>query len=127
MTISVGLIGYGMAGSVFHAPLIKSVDGLTLSAIVSSSPEKVHRDYPDMPVLPTLDALLENNEIQLIVIATTNESHYTLAKRALEAGNHLFVYNPFVISTSHSDELIALSLQQHFFLSFFHIRSWDNY
>ncbi len=126
MTISVGLIGYGMAGSVFHAPLIKSVDGLTLSAIVSSSPEKVHRDYPDMPVLPTLDALLENNEIQLIVIATPNESHYTLAKRALEAGKHVVVDKPFVISTAQTDELIALAQQQQVVLSVFHNSRWDN-
>ena len=126
MTINVGLVGYGMSGSVFHAPLIESVQGLALAAIVSSNPEKVHRDYPTITVVPTLDRLLEHEEITLVVISTPNDTHYDLAKQALEAGKHVVVDKPFVIRAAQADELIALAHKQQVVLSVFHNRRWDN-
>lgn len=126
MTIHVGLIGYGMASSVFHAPLISSTPGLELSAVVSSQPEKVRRDYPTAIVEPTLDRLLAHQEITLIVIATPNDTHYDLAKQALAAGKHVVVDKPFVLHTEQADELIALAHKQQVILSVFHNRRWDN-
>ncbi len=126
MTINVGLVGYGLAGSVFHAPLIESVQGLTLTAIMSSHPEKMHRDNPTITVVPTLDRLLEHKEITLVVIATPNDTHYDLAKQALEAGKHVVVDKPFVIRATQADELIALAHKQQVVLSVFHNRRWDN-
>jgi scyllo-inositol 2-dehydrogenase (NADP+) len=126
MTIHVGLVGYGMASSVFHAPLIEYVAGLKLTAIVSSHPEKVLRDYPHVQVVPTLEHLLERDDIALVVVATPNETHYRFAKRALEAGKHVVVDKPFVIHTTEADELIRLAQQQNVVLSVFHNRRWDN-
>jgi scyllo-inositol 2-dehydrogenase (NADP+) len=126
MTIHVGLVGYGMASSVFHAPLIASTAGLELSAVVSSQPEKVQRDFPTISVVPTLDRLLARPEITLVVIATPNETHYDLAKQALAAGKHVVVDKPFTLHTEQADELIALAHKQQVVLSVFHNRRWDN-
>lgn len=126
MTIHVGLVGYGMAGSVFHAPLIESTPGLTLNTIVSSQPEKVHKDFPTLTVVPTLEHLLDQPEISLVVIATPNETHYSLAKQSLAAGKHVIVEKPFVLYTSQAEELIKLAQQQQVVLSVFHNCRWNN-
>lgn len=126
MAIRVGLVGYGMAASVFHAPLITSVEGLELVAVVSSNAAKVQRDYPDVSVVPALDALLARNDIELVVIATPNGTHYEFARKALEAGKNVVVDKPFTIHTDEAEELIALAEQKHVILSVFQNRRWDN-
>ncbi len=126
MTIHVGLVGYGMSGSVFHAPLIEYLPELTLKTVVSSDPEKVRRTYPTVLVVPTLDLLLADTDISLVVIATPNETHYPLAKQALEAGKHVVVDKPFVLSSQQADELIALAQAHRVLLSVYQNRRWDN-
>ena len=126
MTISVGLVGYGMAASVFHAPLIEYLPELSLKTVVSSDPAKVHRTYPTASVVPTIDLMLVDTDITLVVIATPNETHYPFAKRALEAGKHVVVDKPFVLASTQAEELIALAHAQHVHLSVFQNRRWDN-
>ncbi len=126
MTIRVGLVGYGLAGSVFHAPLIESVEGLSLAAIVTSQTETVKRDYPDVEVVPTFELLIERDDIGLIVVATPNVTHHDFARRALEAGKHVVVDKPFVIQAAQADDLIELANRQHLVLSVFQNRRWDN-
>ena len=126
MTINVGLVGYGMAGSVFHAPLIEYTPELTLKTVVSSNPEKVHKTYPAATVVPTIDNMLADTDISLVVIATPNETHFPLAKQALEAGKHVVVDKPFVLSSSQADELIALAHARNVLLSVYQNRRWDN-
>ena len=126
MTIHVGLVGYGMSGSVFHAPLIEYIPGLTLKTVVSSDPAKVQRAFPTISVVPTLDDLLIDKDISLVVIATPNQTHYPLAKQALAAGRHVVVDKPFVVSSQQADELIALAQTHHVLLSVYQNRRWDN-
>ncbi len=126
MTIRVGLVGYGLAGSVFHAPLIASAGGLSLAAIVTSQSGKVKRDYPTVEVAPTFESLLERNDIELIVVATPNVTHHDFARRALEAGKHVVVDKPFVIHAAQADDLIELAKSQRRVLSVFQNRRWDN-
>jgi scyllo-inositol 2-dehydrogenase (NADP+) len=126
MTIHVGLVGYGMSGSVFHAPLIASVQGFELTAVVSSRPESVHQDYPHARVVSTLDQLLEMEEISLVVITTPTSTHYDYAKRSLLAGKHVIVEKPFVLASAEAEELISLAKQQGVLLSVYQNRRWDN-
>ncbi len=126
MTIRVGLVGYGLAGSVFHAPLIASAEGLSLAAIVTSQSGKVKRDYPAVEVAPTFESLLERNDIELLVVATPNVTHHDFARRALEAGKHVVVDKPFVIHAAQADDLIELAKSQRRVLSVFQNRRWDN-
>ena len=93
---------------------------------LSSQPEKVQLDFPTVTVVPTLDRLLAQQEITLVVIATPNATHYDLAKQTLAAGKHVVVDKPFVLHTAQADELIALAHKQQVMLSVFHNRRWAN-
>jgi scyllo-inositol 2-dehydrogenase (NADP+) len=126
MQIQVGLVGYGLAGSVFHGPLIEKVEGLELAAVVSTRAEKVHRDYPNVEVVPTFDQLLQNAAIDLVVIASPNLTHYEFAKKAILAKKHVVVDKPFVITTQEADELIELAEANGVLLSVYQNRRWDN-
>src|SRR5689334_10158795 len=90
-TLRAGLVGYGFAGQTFHAPVLSAVPGLMLGAVASSQPHKVHADWPDVDVVPDVDALLRRTDIDLIVVATPNAQHHPVAKAALAAGKHVVV------------------------------------
>lgn len=124
--IHVGLIGYGLSGAVFHAPLISSVEGLELKSVVSTRPELVRRDYPSVNVVPEVSVLLSDPGIDLVVVTTPNPTHYDYAKRALEAGKHVIVEKPFVNTVRQAEELIALAERKERQLSVFQNRRWDN-
>ncbi|MBZ0184957.1 MAG: oxidoreductase [Candidatus Obscuribacterales bacterium] len=123
--MNVALIGYGYAGQTFHAPLIESVPGLNLSLIISSKPEKVNKDLPDLLVCPKPEFAFESEKVDLIVIATPNDTHFDLCKRALEAGKHVVVDKPFTTTASQARELIELAEKKEVLLSIFHNRRYD--
>lgn len=123
--IKVGLIGYGLAGSTFHAPILTSVPGMVLHAVASSRPEAVHADWPDALVYENAEALLMNPDIDLVVIASPNQTHYALAHAALTAGKHTVVDKPFVIQSEEARQLITLADKQRRLLSVYHNRRWD--
>jgi scyllo-inositol 2-dehydrogenase (NADP+) len=124
--IHVGLIGYGLSGSVFHAPLIHSMNEFFIRTVVSSSPDKVYDDYSYVSVVPSIEELLAEPDIQLVVITSPNSTHYSYAKQALLAGKHVVVEKPFVNSVQEADELIALAAERNLILSVFQNRRWDN-
>jgi scyllo-inositol 2-dehydrogenase (NADP+) len=126
MRINVAIVGYGLSGQVFHAPLITADEQLHLSAVVSSKPQKVHQDYPHVTVFPSLDDLLQHNHVDLIVITTPNTTHYPFAKKALMAGKHVIVEKPFTNTYSEAVQLITLAKQKNRLLSVFHNRRWDH-
>ncbi len=80
--IGVGLVGYGLAGSVLHAPLIQMEDRLRLRAVASRRPDRVHRDFPELPVVATPAELLQDPAVELVVVAAPNAVHYRLAGEA---------------------------------------------
>ncbi|MDX5376545.1 MAG: oxidoreductase [Halomonas sp.] len=125
-TFGVGLIGFGTAGRIFHAPLIQATPGLELLAVVSSSPERVHDVLPEVDVLPKPAALFARPDIDLVVIASPNETHYPLAKAALAAGKHLVVDKPFTVSLSEARLLKAEADKAERRVSVFHNRRWDS-
>jgi scyllo-inositol 2-dehydrogenase (NADP+) len=126
MSINVGLIGYGLSGSVFHAPIIDKVNGLTLKAVVSSNAAKVQQDYPYVEVLPDTDSLLQQKEIDVVVITSPNTTHYEYAKNAILAEKHVVVEKPFTVTSEEADELIALAKKHGVLLTVYQNRRWDN-
>jgi len=126
MTIKVGLVGYGLAGSAFHAPIIKAVKGLQLAAIVSSRKSLIHQSYPEVEVLSTIEELLIKQDVDLIVIATPTDTHYPLAKAALQANKHVVIDKPFVVDSEQAKELINLATQRNRLLAVYQNRRWDN-
>lgn len=123
--MKVGLIGYGMAGRVFHAPLITALPQLRLSKVVERRGQTVRERYPDVEVVRDAAALFEDREIELIVVATPSSSHFDLARQALLADKHVVVDKPFTLSSAEAQELIDLASQRHKVVSAFQNRRWD--
>ncbi|WP_165789532.1 oxidoreductase [Billgrantia endophytica] len=124
-TYGVGLIGFGTAGRIFHAPLIQATPGLELLAVVSSSPEKVSETLPGVEVLPKVAALLARPDIDLVVLATPNETHFPLGKAVLAAGKHVVIDKPFTVSVPEARLLKAEAEKHERMVSVFHNRRWD--
>jgi len=113
--IRVGLIGFGIAGQVFHAPVIKAVPALELYKVTARKTEQIDmlkNKYPDALVVSNAQDIFSDDSIELVVIATSNDMHYTLTKEALEAGKHVVVEKPFTNTTAQADELIALAKEK---------------
>ncbi|MBS9402954.1 oxidoreductase [Halomonas sp. TRM85114] len=125
-TLNVGLVGYGMAGKTFHAPLIEATPTLELTAVVSGDADKVKADLPSVDVLPKAAMLFARTDIDLVVIVTPNSTHFSLAKAALGAGKHVVVDKPVTISLSEARLLKSLAINAERMLSVFHNRRWDS-
>jgi scyllo-inositol 2-dehydrogenase (NADP+) len=113
--IRVGLVGYGLAGSTFHEPLIRACAELELAAVLTS------REHPRR--VGSFEELLEKSD--LVVIASPNQHHFPQAKTALEQRKHVVVDKPFTVALDEADELIALADRQERVLTVFHNRRWD--
>lgn len=124
--VQVALIGYGAAGRVFHAPLITGVPGLQLACIVTRQVDAVQRDWPAVPCVATVGAALADPAIDLVVIATPNDSHFELARAALQAGKHVVVDKPCTVSLAETETLLALAQQQGRVLTVFQNRRFDS-
>ena len=123
--IRVGLIGYGMAGRVFHAPVITSVPDLKLAKIVQRRADDSRERYPWVEVVRDAAAIFADPEIDLVVITTPNDSHFDLARNALLAHKHVVVEKPFTNTSVEAQQLINLAHQQKRILSAFQNRRWD--
>lgn len=122
--IRTGVIGYGLGGMAFHAPLVDAVAGLQLAAIATSRAADVHARYPDVAVTDA-QALIADPDIALVVISTPNDTHVPLATAALEAGKHVVIDKPFATSVADGEALIALAHARGRVLAAFHNRRWD--
>ncbi len=124
--VRVGLCGYGLAGRIFHAPLIRATAGLELVAVASSDAGKVRADLPEMTVFPDHATLAAAPAIDLVVVATPNDSHSPIARTALAAGKHVVIEKPFTVDLAEARTLIGLADRQGVLLSAFHNRRWDS-
>ena len=123
--VRVGLIGFGMAGQAFHAPVIRGVPGLELASILQRRGNKARETYPEVPVVRTLDELLADREIRLCIIATPNDSHYEYARACLLADRDVVVDKPFAPTLKESEELVQLARQRGRLITVYHDRRWD--
>ncbi|MEW2393754.1 Gfo/Idh/MocA family oxidoreductase [Streptomyces venezuelae] len=129
--LRVGLIGYGLAGSVFHAPLIAATEGLVLDTVVTSNPERQAQARAefgdDLRCAASADELWDRaDELDLIVIASPNKTHVALATAALKAGLPAVVDKPIAGTATEARELAALADERGLLLSVFQNRRWDN-
>ncbi|WP_221355791.1 Gfo/Idh/MocA family oxidoreductase [Streptomyces beigongshangae] len=126
----VGLVGYGLAGSVFHAPLIAATEGLVLDTVVTGNPDRRRQaedEFPDVRFATDPDELWRRaGELDLIVIASPNKTHVPIARAALEAGLPVVVDKPIAGTAAEARELAALAEERGLLLSVFQNRRWDN-
>lgn len=123
--IGVGLASFGMSGKVFHAPLISHHENLRLARIVERSTNDAAALYPGVPISRSIDELLTDPDVDLVVVNTPDRTHYGMAKRCLEAGKHVIVEKPFTLTVEEGEELIQLAGTHANVLTVFHNRRWD--
>ena len=124
--IRVGLVGFGLAGKVFHAPLVSAVDGMELAAVVERSTRHAEAAYPGILTYPSLQAMLGDSSLELIVVATPDNWHVPHAYEALEAGRHVVVDKPVAATAKEVAGLMARAEDVGRFLMPFHNRRWDS-
>ena len=124
--IRVGLVGFGMAGRVFHAPLLSSVEGLELAAVVERNSNTTAARYPGIQVYRSLEAMLADASLGLFVLATPNGTHVALAKELLKAGKNVVVDKPMAMTSAEAAELIGLAKKHKVLLAPFQNRRWDS-
>jgi predicted dehydrogenase len=126
--IGVGLVGYGLAGRLFHAPYIAAVDGLRIAAIATSDPGRsasARAEHPDAAVVPTVDALLDRPDVEIVVVVTPNRWHAPIGTRALEAGRHVVVDKPIAMDVAEAAALIEAGERSGRILTVYQNRRWD--
>jgi scyllo-inositol 2-dehydrogenase (NADP+) len=123
--VGVGLIGFGLAGRAFHAPVISAVPGLRLAAILRRSGDDAAEAYPNAKIVRSLDELLALPEVRLVVIATPNSTHYELARRGLEAGRDVLVDKPFTPTMDEAVQLVRFAKQHGRVITVYQNRRFD--
>jgi predicted dehydrogenase len=124
--IRVGLVGFGMAGCVFHAPLISSVDGLELAAVVERHSDSAAQRYPGITTYRSLEAMLADSSLGLFVVATPNGTHFQAARQILEAGKSVVVDKPTAVTSREIAQLLELAEVRRAMMIPFHNRRWDS-
>lgn len=127
-SVGVGLVGYGLAGRLFHAPYIDVVDGLRLTAIATSNPDRQARaiaEHPDARIVATVDDLLEAPDVDMVVVVTPNRFHAPIGIRALQAGRHVVVDKPIAMDVAEAETLIDAAERAGRILSVYQNRRWD--
>jgi predicted dehydrogenase len=124
--IRVALIGFGDAGRQFHAPLISATPGLRLAVIGSTQGISAGSAYPGVEVVPDWLAATRRPDVDLVVIATPNDTHAALAEAALRAGKHVVVDKPFTVTLGEARALAASAAAVERELSVFQNRRWDS-
>jgi predicted dehydrogenase len=123
--VRVGLIGFGLAGQAFHAPVIRGVPGMELACILERHGAKAKEKYPEVRVARTLDEMLSDHAIKLCVVATPNDSHFSYTKACLEAGRDVVVDKPFAPTLGEAEQLVRLAADRRRLVTVYQDRRWD--
>jgi predicted dehydrogenase len=126
--VGIGLVGYGLAGRLFHAPYIDAVDGLRIQAIATSHPDRraqAASEHPEAAVVGSVDALVDHPDVEVVVVVTPNRSHAAIGTQALAAGRHVVVDKPIAMTTPEAEALVDAGERAGRILSVYQNRRWD--
>ena len=123
--IATGLLAYGMSGKVFHAPFLAQHPGFELRSVVERTQRRMVADYPDIVSYPSVEALLADPTLELVVVNTPSFTHFDLARQALQAGKHVLLEKPVTTSVREVRELFDLARQQDRQVLAYQNRRWD--
>lgn len=123
--VRVGLIGFGLAGQAFHAPMIRGVKGMELACVLERRTNNAQARYPEVRIARSLDEMLSDKSIDLCVVATPNDTHYYYTKACLEAGRHVVLDKPAVPTLRELEDLFRLATERKRLLTVYQDRRWD--
>jgi len=124
--INTAICSFGMSGKVFHAPFISVNPGFNFYAVWERSKNLAQEKYSNVKTYRTLEDMLADDLVELVIVNTPNYTHYEYVKKALEAGKHVIVEKPFTVTTEEGNELIALAKKQNKKLSVYQNRRYDS-
>src|SRR6476661_3214340 len=124
--IRVGVIGFGFVSKTFHVPLLTATDGYRITAVSSRHPADVKAVLPDVDVVSDPHALATHSDLDLVVIASPNDTHAPLAEAAMRAGRNVVVDKPFTITVEQARHLADVAEERKVLLSVFQNRRWDS-
>ncbi|KAI1454226.1 NAD(P)-binding protein [Annulohypoxylon moriforme] len=129
-TFNVGVIGYGLSATVFHIPFISITSSFKLHSILQRDPAKstlsAPRDHPDLKHFTALEQFLADTVLDVVVITTPPQTHFSFAQKALQAGKHVLVEKPFVPSVAEADALVNLAREKGRLICVYQNRRWDS-
>jgi predicted dehydrogenase len=125
--IRVGVIGFGLAGRIFHTAVIQATPGLELAAVVQRSGDDAKKEYPEAHQARSVEELLADPGIRLVVIATPSYSHYELAKQCLREQRNVVIDKPFTLKSEEAAELIRTARHRKLLLTAYQNRRWDGH
>jgi len=123
---NVALCSFGMSGWVFHAPFIQIHPGFNFYGVLERTKNLAQEKYPDVKIFRTLEAMLADNKVDLVIVNTPSGTHYDFAKKALMANKHVIVEKPFTATVFQADELIALAKKVNRKISVYQNRRYDS-
>lgn len=124
--IKTALCSFGMSGLVFHSPFITINPGFNFYAVWERTKNEAQKKFPNVITYRSLDKMLADELVELVIVNTPNFTHFEYAKKALEAGKHVIVEKPFTVTVEEAEELIALAKQQNKLLSVYQNRRYDS-
>ncbi|RZK46436.1 MAG: oxidoreductase, partial [Pedobacter sp.] len=124
MAIRTGIVGFGISAKVFHAPFISTIPDFELVSILERSKSESKELYPDVKIVRTIEEMVSDPIIELVVITTPNDTHFPYTKLALEAGKHVVLEKPFANSTEEAKELVELAARSGKMLSVYQNRRY---
>ncbi len=124
--IQTGLVSFGMSSQVFHGPLLDTHPGFHIKSVLERTTNRSSDKYPHIQVVRSLDELLKDDELELIIVNATNDTHFSFSKKALEADKHVVVEKPFTNTVEQGQELMKLAKEKKLVLSVFQNRRWDS-
>lgn len=124
--INTAVLSYGMSGKLFHAPFLHVLKEFNFYSVWERTRKVAREKYPSVITYTSLDELLSDDSVELVIVNTPNYTHYDYAKKALQAGKHVIVEKPFVADVKEGEELIALAKAQNKVLSVYQNRRFDS-
>jgi scyllo-inositol 2-dehydrogenase (NADP+) len=123
--VRVGLIGFGLAGQAFHAPVIRGVPGMELACILERHTDNAKKRYREVRIARTLDEMLSDKTITVIVVATPNDTHFSYTKACLEADRDVVIDKPLTPTMAEAEELVSLANKRGRLITVYQDRRWD--
>jgi scyllo-inositol 2-dehydrogenase (NADP+) len=126
LPVNTALCSFGMSGRLFHAPFLHLNPGFTLYSVLERSKDLAAAQYPGIKVQRSLEELLKDDAVELVIVNTPSYTHFDFAKKALNAGKHVVVEKPFTATVQEAEELTTLAEQKGKKLSVFQNRRYDS-
>ena len=123
--IRVGVIGFGLAGRVFHTAVVEATPGLELAVIVQRSGDEAENAYPRVKIARSIEEMLKDETIKLVIVGTPSYSHFEISEQCLRAGHNVVIDKPFTLTSEEARRLIELARERKVLLTAYQNRRWD--